>query len=207
MCGIYSKLLRSSTKVISAPCKRFTTLSLDVEKIERECIFCNNGKNFKLWTRENSGLVLVIGQVLQKSLKDSEICMHEFMRECSRNYTWRGEAPPELAKGDEPASSCNKALAWASRELWSWMALRKALLSSSKVCCWVIALPHQLVIGCKLPGGGEIIFVKVTSSRERDSAVNLSKMNTPIIWGNECVDPEFRMQYTSMLNINPQNCV
>ena len=71
----------------------------------------------------------------------------------------------------------------------------------------MIILPHQLVIGSKLPRGGEIIFVKVTSSRERDSAVNLSKMNTPIIWGNECVDPEFRMQYISMLNTNPQNCV
>ena len=76
-------------KVISAPCKRFTTLSLDVEKIERECILCNNGKNLKLWTREKFGISSghVSGSA-EKSLKNSEICMHEFMRECSRNYTW-----------------------------------------------------------------------------------------------------------------------
>lgn len=76
-------------KLISAPCKRFTTLSLDVEKIERECILCNNGKNLKLWTREkfriSSGHV---SGSAEKSLKNSEICMREFMRECSRNYTW-----------------------------------------------------------------------------------------------------------------------
>lgn len=78
-------------KVVSAPCKRFTTLSLDIEKIERECVFCNNSKNLKLWAREKFRISFGHWSgSAEKSLKNSEISIHEFMRECSRNYTWEG---------------------------------------------------------------------------------------------------------------------
>ena len=76
---------------MSASCKRFTTPTLDIGKIETGCMFCDNSKNLQQWT----GGKFVINCCHrpgspEKSLKNSEMCMQEFIRECSRNYTWEG---------------------------------------------------------------------------------------------------------------------
>lgn len=43
-------------------------------------------------------LIIVMGQVPQKTVLETEIYMQEFLRECFRNYTWEEGRGPERGK-------------------------------------------------------------------------------------------------------------